>query len=69
VAPFLHPTLILAAQTFWLLPQLVERAEMVIAGVEPSHSWGHLLFIFLELLKVSLLMVLSVKTAKYQYTH
>lgn len=52
-------TAILAIQTFWLLPELVERAELIIAGIKPPGSPVHLFYGLFELIKVIVLIVLS----------
>ncbi|MFW6275589.1 MAG: hypothetical protein ACOC2M_03040 [bacterium] len=54
-------TVILIIQTFWLLPKLVERAEIIIAGNVPPDSLIHLFYILFELIKVIVLIVLSFK--------
>lgn len=52
--------LILLAQTFWLLPSLVERIDLITSGNPPPDSPLHLIYIVLELAKMLLLLVLSV---------
>jgi hypothetical protein len=52
-------TVILFVQTFWLLPELVERAEIIIMGDVPRDSSVHLFYILFELIKVIVLIVLS----------
>ncbi|MGQ8336295.1 hypothetical protein ACUNWD_07055 [Sunxiuqinia sp. A32] len=54
-------TIILMSQTFWLLPQLLQRAEQIIAGYEPADSPVHLIFILFEAVKLILLITLSIK--------
>lgn len=54
-------SVILITQTIWLLPQLMERAELIIQGLEPTSSKVHVLFILFESLKLVLLVVLSFK--------
>jgi hypothetical protein len=49
--------IILSIQTFWLLPKLDARAEIVISGGIPPASSLHVWFIGLELVKVVLLLV------------
>lgn len=49
---------ILAAQTFWLLPALDERAAALISGSSPPPSSHHQLFVALESLKVLALLAL-----------
>lgn len=52
---------ILLTQTIWLLPQLMQRAELIIHGQEPSNSVVHIFFILFEFLKLILLIVLSLR--------
>ncbi len=54
-------TTILLIQSIWLLPGLVERAELIIAGTHPGKSMLHLWFGILEVAKVLLLITLPVK--------
>ncbi len=51
--------LILLIQTFLLLPELNERAEMIIAGNEPGKSSVHMLFGIAEVSKVLILLYLG----------
>ena len=48
-------TLILLAQSAWLLPELTARAAMVASGIEPPPSIAHAAYSTLELLKLALL--------------
>jgi hypothetical protein len=50
---------ILLAQTFYLLPILDQRAVMIIDGTTPDSTYLHFYYVFLELLKVILLVVFS----------
>ena len=50
----------LAAQTLWLLPELVARSEMVIAGNEPPPSVAHGVYAGIEVAKVLLLAWLGI---------
>jgi hypothetical protein len=50
----------LAAQTLWLLPELVARSEMVIAGTEPPPSIAHGAYAGIEVTKALLLAWLAV---------
>lgn len=52
--------LILLAQTFWLIPLLIERIDLIVAGQIPPASSVHIFYIILEILKILLLLVLSV---------
>lgn len=49
----------LVVQTFFLLPALNQRAEMIIAGIEPESSPVHILFGIFEILKVLTLLYLG----------
>lgn len=51
--------LILFLQTFWILPALNARVEMILDGQTPEKSFLHLYFGTLEILKVGLLLALS----------
>jgi hypothetical protein len=53
----LGAVLILVLQTVWLLPALDARAEVIIQGQEPPHSYFHLVYIISECLKVICLLV------------
>jgi len=50
---------IVLMQTVWLLPELVERSRMVLAGTEPPPSIAHAAYSTLELIKLGLLLVLG----------
>ena len=50
-------TLIVLAQSAWLLPELAARADMVIAGIEPPKSYLHAGYSILELLKLGILLL------------
>ncbi len=51
--------LIVLAQSMWLLPELAERAHMVVSGIEPPPSIAHGAYSTLELLKLGLLAYLG----------
>lgn len=51
--------LIVVAQSVWLTPELAERAQMIINGVEPPKSYAHAIYSSLELLKFGLLLFLG----------
>jgi hypothetical protein len=51
---------ILLAQTFWLIPLLVERIDLITAGQTPPASRAHFVQIALEISKIILLLTLSV---------
>lgn len=48
--------LILIVSTFALLPELNQRAELIIFGITPNKSGAHLLFGIAEVLKVIILI-------------
>lgn len=52
--------MILAAQTFWLMPNLIERIDLIVGGNQPPDSYAHLFYIAFEVVKAILLMALSV---------
>ena len=52
--------LILLAQTFWLIPLLIERIDLITGGQTPPDSVIHFVYIGLEILKICLLLTLSV---------
>lgn len=54
--------LILLAQSVWLLPQLAERSQQIIAGIEPAASMVHATYSSLELLKLLLLLILGFRS-------
>lgn len=51
--------LIVIAQSAWLTPELAERTQMIINGVEPPRSYAHAIYSSLELLKIGLLLFLG----------
>jgi hypothetical protein len=53
-------TLILVAQSAWLLPELTARAGMVASGIEPPPSIAHAAYSTLELCKLMLLFACGV---------
>jgi len=57
-------TVILLIQTFYLLPALDQRAEMIISGNPPVTSFFHFYYIFLEIIKVIALFIFSQLTLK-----
>lgn len=56
---FLTVLLLLGIQTIWLLPELTNRAELIIEGMSPEKSNVHLLFGIAEISKVVLLIYLG----------
>lgn len=55
-------TLIMIAQTAWLLPELAERSKMVVVGLDPGPSIAHGAYAVLELTKLALLLFLGFRT-------
>ena len=51
--------LIVIAQSAWLTPELAERTQMIINGVEPPASYAHAIYSSLELLKIGMLLYLG----------
>jgi hypothetical protein len=49
--------LILIAQNAWLLPELAERTDMILAGREPPPSYLHATYSSLELVKLGILLI------------
>ena len=56
--------LILLIQTFLFLPELNQRAEMIIAGSKPGESPVHILFGIAEIIKVLMLLYLGFYSVK-----
>lgn len=54
--------LILIAQAQWLLPELAERTDMIIAGAEPPPSIAHAAYSVLELGKLLLLVFVGFRS-------
>ena len=50
------------AQAAWLLPDLSERTQQIIEGVEPAASASHGTFSVLQLLKLSLLLYIGFRS-------
>lgn len=51
---------VLLAQTFWLIPLLIERIDLITSGQTPPDSFAHFVYIALEITKIALLLILSV---------
>lgn len=51
---------ILLAQTFWLIPLLVERIDLIVGGQTTPDSISHFIYIAFEIAKISLLLTLSI---------
>lgn len=65
-------TVILLADSFWLLPFLDERAKLVLAGTPPPASHHHILYIITESIKLLLLITLgclNLNTLRYEKRH
>jgi hypothetical protein len=52
--------LILLAQTFWLIPNLIARIDLITAGNVPPDSSAHLFYVGFEICKMILLLALSI---------
>jgi hypothetical protein len=50
---------IILLQTVWLLPELADRARMILSGTEPPPSIAHAAYSTLELAKLGLLLILG----------
>lgn len=62
---FVISFLILLLQTFWLLPELNERATKIIHGISVPKSQLHIVFVTLEIIKVVVLFMFG----KNQFKH
>jgi len=51
---------VLLAQTFWLIPLLIARIDLMTSGQTPPDSSAHFVYIALEIAKIALLLTLSV---------
>lgn len=54
--------LIVLAQSTWLLPELSDRTDLVIAGIEPPPSYAHAIYSTLELCKLLLLALIGFRS-------
>ena len=54
-------TVVMGFQSLYLLPLLDYRVEQILNDQEVPHSYDHILFVLLELLKVGLLIFLFIK--------
>ena len=61
---FVIAVCLLLVQTFWLLPALDARANMVISGQSVAASSLHWYFVFAEILKLGSLLVLGFQLFK-----
>ncbi|POY36727.1 hypothetical protein C3K47_10230 [Solitalea longa] len=57
--------IILGAQTFWLLPALHERIQLIIEGQIPPASYLHKLYIVLDSVKAVCLVLLGISQFGY----
>lgn len=62
-------TLILVAQSAWLLPELTVRAGMVANGIEPPPSIAHAVYSTLELCKLALLFACGIAASMPRHQH
>ncbi len=51
---------ILLTQTFWLIPLLIERIDLITGRQTPPDSITHIIYIAFETMKIALLLTLSV---------
>lgn len=51
---------ILLAQTFWLIPDLIARIDLITSGQTPPNSVTHFIYIAFEISKILLLLALGV---------
>jgi hypothetical protein len=54
--------LIVLAQGAWLIPELAERTDIILAGREPPPSYAHAIYSTLELTKIGLLVFLGIRS-------
>ena len=54
-------TVIVLAQSVWLLPALAARTEMIVNGTEPPPSMAHGTYAVLELLKLGILFYMGMR--------
>lgn len=60
----LIPIFILCIQSIYLLPELDERVQLIIANKTVSKSYLHLIYVVFEIIKVTSLFVLGIKGLK-----
>lgn len=58
--------LILLAQTVWLIPNLIERIDLITSGQAPPASSVHVFYVVFEIVKIILLAVLSVLLNRFE---
>lgn len=61
-------TLILMAQSVWLLPELSARTEQIIAGIEPGASIARAAYSILEVSKLLLLLYMGFRSLQLLLT-
>lgn len=54
--------LILITQSAWLLPELAQRSQQILAGVEPPDSPVHMIYGLLEIAKLALLLYVGFRS-------
>jgi hypothetical protein len=59
------PIVLLIIQTFWILPVLYERVEMILSGNEVSPSLLHFCYLIMEFIKVGCLFIFGIITFKF----
>lgn len=52
--------LILLTQTLWLIPALMQRADVIISGGNPPETSPHIFYIAFEIIKIVLLLALTI---------
>ena len=62
-------TLIVLAQSVWLMPELASRAQQILDGIQPAPSSAHAIYAVLELGKVLLLITLGFRTLSSRPTN
>ncbi|RMA58716.1 hypothetical protein [Ulvibacter antarcticus] len=66
LTPLIIVLVLLLAQTFWLLPALDLRAELVIKGQELAKSNLHIYYVIMEIMKVSYLFYFGSKLLNHK---
>lgn len=59
--------LIVIAQSVWLLPELVERTQQIVAGSEPPPSIVHAVYSTLELVKLGMLFFMGIAALMHDH--
>lgn len=60
----LIPVLMVVAQTFYLLPRLSDRVDLIVQGITPKESRLHFVYVVLEVVKVPFLFFMGLKKIK-----